>query len=135
MRLAAKAAGKRFHMINLNPEQPPQFNLLKDAQAHEIEELLVAGFDLIGKGTDGDFHRGKDEDAAILAAKLAVKNDACSIPALISQSLGFDEITKQENFWRKLNKISGLNVINTTIWSEPNGCNKRRLSYLHCRQH
>lgn len=85
MRMAAKAAGKKFHMINLNPEQSPQFNLLKDTHAHEIEELLVAGFDLIGKGTDGDFHRGKDEDAAILAAQLAVKNDACSIPALISQ--------------------------------------------------
>jgi type IV secretory pathway TraG/TraD family ATPase VirD4 len=114
MRMAAKLAGKKFHMINLNPEQPPQFNILKGAHAHEIEELLVSGFDLIGKGTDGDFHRGKDEDAAFLAAKVAVKNDACSIPALISQCLGVDEITKQENFWRKLKKLNALSVINTS---------------------
>lgn len=114
MRLAAKKTGKKFHMINLNPEQPPQFNILKDALVHEIEELLVAGFDLISKGSDGDFHRGKEEDAAILAAKLAVKKDACSIPALLSQCLGFDEITKQENFLRKLKKLSGLDVINTS---------------------
>lgn len=114
MRMAAKKVGKKFYMINLNPEQPPQFNLLQDTKAHEIEELLVAGFDLIGKGTDGDFHRGKDEDAAILAARLAVDNNACSIPALIGQCLEFNEITKQENFWRKLNKLSGLGAINTS---------------------
>lgn len=68
----------------------------------------------LGKGTDGDFHRGKDEDAAILAAQLAVKNDERSIPSLISQCLSINDITKQENFWRKLRKLGGLDVIKTT---------------------
>lgn len=111
----AKKAGKEFHLINLNPDQLPQFNILANAQAHEIEELLVAGFDLIGKGTDGDFHRGKDEDAAIQASKIAVEENAISIPALIQQCALREDITKQENFWRKLNKLVGLEVINTEL--------------------
>ena len=109
----AKKAGKEFHLINLNPEQPPQFNILANAQSYEIEELLVAGFDLIGKGTDGDFHRGKDEDAAIQASQIAVEKIAQSIPALIDQCGLIEDIANQENFWRKLNKLGGLEVINT----------------------
>lgn len=109
----AKKAGKEFHLINLNPDQPPQFNILADAKSHEIEELLVAGFDLIGKGSDGDFYRGKDEDAAIQASKIAIENNATSIPALIQQCALIEDITSQENFWRKLNKLGGLEVINT----------------------
>lgn len=109
----AKRLGKDFNIINLNPEQPPQFNLLADAKAHEIEELLVAGFDLAGKGTDGDFHRGKDEDAAILASKIAIEKNANSIPALFRECALVEGITNQENFWRKLSKLSDLEVINT----------------------
>ncbi len=109
----AKRLGKDFHIINLNPEQPPQFNILADAKAHEIEELLVAGFDLVSKGTDGDFHRGKDEDAAILASKIAIEKNANSIPALLRECALVEDITKQENFWRKLSKLSDLQVINT----------------------
>lgn len=110
---AAKKAQKTFCFINLNPEQPPQLNPLAEAEAFEIEELLVSAFDLKGKGTDGDFHRGKDEDAAIQASRLAVEKGALSIPALIQACRGDDFITKQENFWRKLCKLGDLDAIKT----------------------
>lgn len=110
---AAKLANKQFHLINLNPDQPPQLNPIAGANAYEIEELLVTAFDLKGKGTDGDFHRGKDEDAAIQASKVAVEKSALSIAELIKVCRGIADITTQENFWRKLTKLGDLNVINT----------------------
>ena len=110
---AAKIAKKDFYLINLNPDQPPQINPLAGATAYEIEELLVAAFDLKGKGTDGDFYRGKDEDAAILASKIAIAENALSIPELIKACRSIEEITNQENFWRQLKKLGDLDVINT----------------------
>ena len=111
---AAKQAAKTFYLINLNPEQPPQLNPFAGAEAFEIEELLVSAFDLKGKGTDGDFHRGKDEDAAIQASRLAVEKNALSIPELIQVCRGVEQITEQEIFWRKLCKLGDLEAIKTT---------------------
>ena len=111
---AANQAAKTFYLINLNPEQPPQFNPFAGAEAFEIEELLVSAFDLKGKGTDGDFHRGKDEDAAIQASRLAVEKNALSVPELIDVCRSVESITDQENFWRKLCKLGDLEVIKTT---------------------
>lgn len=110
---AAKLAGKKFYFINLNPDQPPQINPLAGTSAHEIEDLLVTAFDLRGSGTDGDFYRGKDEDAAIEASKLAHAKNALSIPGLIQICQFEVSITAQENFWRKLMKLGDLSVINT----------------------
>ena len=110
---AAKKAKKDFFLINLNPNQPPQLNPLAGANSYEIEELLVTAFDLKGKGTDGDFHRGKDEDAAIQASKIAIDKNALSIPELIKSCSGVEEIRAQENFWRKLTKLGDLNAIKT----------------------
>jgi AAA-like domain len=110
---AAKQVTKSFYLINLNPDQPPQLNPFEGAEAHEIEELLVSAFDLKGKGTDGDFHRGKDEDAAIEASRLAVEKKALSLPKLIEVCRSVESITSQENFWRKLCKLGDLNAIKT----------------------
>ena len=113
LKFAANHVGKKYHFINLNPNQPPQFNLLAGASPSEIEELFVAGFELIPIGTDGDFHKGKDEDAAVRASKIAAEHDLVSIPELINLCLLDESITDQENFWRKLNKLGDLAVINT----------------------
>ena len=110
---AAKQATKSFYLINLNPDQPPQLNPFAGAEAFEIEELLVSAFDLKGKGTDGDFYRGKDEDAAIEASRLALDKNALSIPELIQICQSVENITSQENFWRKLCKLGDLNAIKT----------------------
>ena len=111
---AARKAAKSFYLINLNPEQPPQLNPITGAEAFEIEELLVSAFDLTGKGTDADFYRGKDQDAAIEASRLAIQKNALSIPELIQVCRSVESITSQENFWRKLCKLGDLEALKTT---------------------
>lgn len=113
MAQAAAVAKKKFHLINLNPHQPAQFNLMAGCTANEVEEMLVAGFDLQGNGTDADFYRGKDEDAAILMANSALKENISSIPQLLQVCSKISEITEQENFWRKFRKLASLSAINT----------------------
>ncbi|MFM9913280.1 MAG: type IV secretory system conjugative DNA transfer family protein [Methylophilaceae bacterium] len=113
MRAAAKKSGKAFHFIDLNQNQPAQFNLLSGADRHDIEELLIAGFDLKGKGLDGDYHRSKDEDAAIKASKFVGQEGDISIPELVNKCASVDSITDQDNFWRKLQKLADLPAIKT----------------------
>lgn len=110
---AAKKVGKDFHLINLNQEQPPQFNLLADATANDIEDLLVAGFDLIAKGTDADYHKGKDVDAAIACSKIAAKNGEVSLQGLHKLCSNYQAIKEQDNFWRKFNQLVELEATNT----------------------
>ena len=110
---AARKAAKNFYFINLNPDQPPQLNPIAGAEAFEIEELLVSAFDLTGKGTDADFYRGKDQDAAIEASRLAIEKNALSVPELIQVCRSVESITSQENFWRKLCKLGDLEAIKT----------------------
>lgn len=114
LRDAARKAGKSFIFINLNLNQPPQINLLKGAGRFDVEELLIAGFDLRCKGTDGDFYRGKDEDAAILLSNIMTDNNICSLAELIQSCGKIKEITDQENFWRHLRKLADIQAINTS---------------------
>jgi hypothetical protein len=110
---AAKRADRPFHLVNLNPSSGPQLNPLLSANAFEIEDLLVAAFDLRAKGTDGDFHRGKDEDAAAEAAQIAIETGNLSIPGLFQACASRASITDQENFWRKFKKLTRLPAVNT----------------------
>lgn len=112
---AARLAGREFHMVNLNQEAVPQLNPLLGASKHHIEELFVAAFDLKGKGTDGDFHRGKDVDAAIDAANVAMQTEGISIPELFKKCASISSITDQENFWRRFRKLASLPAVNTEI--------------------
>ena len=110
----ATLAKKKFHFLNLNTDQPAQFNLIAGSTENEIEEMLVAGFGLRGQGSDADFYRGKDEDAAILMANIAIKERAVSIPQLFELCSQISEITEQENFWREFKKLASMSVIKTT---------------------
>lgn len=110
----AASAKKKFHLINLNLDQPAQFNLIAGSTVSQIEEILVAGFGLRGQGSDADFYRGKDEDAAILMANIALRENATSIPQLFQVCSQVTEITEQENFWRKFKKLASMSVLNTT---------------------
>lgn len=113
IRAAAEQAGRPFHFINLNPGNGPQLNPLMGASAYEIEELLIAAFDLRNKGTDGDFYRGKDEDAAAEAARIAIDSGSPSITNMLKACATASHITEQENFWRKLKKLARLSAIQT----------------------
>jgi hypothetical protein len=113
LQAAAKLAGREFHMINLNHGSGPQLNPLLGANQFQIEELFFAAFDLKGKGTDGDFHRGKDEDAATEAACIAMQTEKISIPGLFKKCAAIKGITDQENFWRRFRKLASLPAVNT----------------------
>jgi len=113
MQQAAEEADRPFILLNLNADQPPQFNLLAGASAHEISDLFVAGFDLRGKGTDGDFHRGRDEDAAMQAAELAVSRNLRSLGGVMAACSDKDAIVKHEHFWRCLRKVAQLPACQT----------------------
>ena len=113
MRAAAKEAGKTFNFINLNADQPPHVNPIRDASASDIEDGFVSTQDLRNKGTDADFYRGRDEDAAIEAAELAAEKGASSLPELYRLCANIEGITKQENFWRRFRKLAALMPINT----------------------
>lgn len=110
----AALAKKKFHFIKLDLDQPAQFNLIAGSTVNDIEEMLVAGFGLRGQGGDADFYRGKDEDAAILMANIALRESAASIPQLFQLCSQISQITDQENFWRKFKKLASMSVINTT---------------------
>lgn len=110
---AAKRAGKRFYLLDLSPAALPQFNLLAGCNEYQIEELLVAGFDLIPKGTEGDYHRGRDQEAAMLAAKIAIMKPARSIPALLAACRDEPEIVGADHFWREFRKLSATPALNT----------------------
>jgi hypothetical protein len=111
LKKAADNAGRPFVFINLNADQPPQFSLFASAHEFDILDLLVTGFDLRAKGSDSDYHRSKDEDAAMEAARLVVAHDIKSISALIAACSGAEEMT--ENLLRHLRKLGRLDVIDT----------------------
>jgi hypothetical protein len=64
-------------------------------------------------GTDGDYHRGRDQDAAALAAQLAVLEGGNCFPALLEKCLSVPEIAEQDNFIRKLRQVSTLRAVCT----------------------
>ncbi len=113
LRQAASDAKRSFVLLDLNLGQPPQFSLFAGATEFEILDLFVAGLDLRGKGTDGDYHRGRDEDAAMVVATIAVTKDIRSISGLVAACAGKKEVTDAENFWRHLRKLARLDVIDT----------------------
>jgi hypothetical protein len=61
---ACKKYNKPFIYIDLNREQPPQFNLLKGCTTYDLVRLLEAGFELSDQGGDSDFYRVMEREAA-----------------------------------------------------------------------
>ena len=114
MRQAALEAGKKFHLINLAIGQPPQVNLYHGASKTDIAEMKISGFDLVGMGTDADFYRGKDQDAAYEAADVAAGLSDLSVPNLYAACMSIESITDQENFCRKLQKLSNVTAFSTS---------------------
>lgn len=109
----AKRSGKDFVFINLNPDQPPQFNILAGVSQHEFQDLIFSAFDLNPMGTDGDYHRSLDEKAAIAVSKVAARLNSPSVKDLIRECSTIKDITDQKNFWNKLCKLGDLEAINT----------------------
>jgi len=113
LREIAAETGRYVDYVNLRYDNPAQLPLLAGCKEQEIVDLLVGGFDLRSKGSEGDFHRGGDQDAAMLAAKIACGDSIKSIPDLINVCAKIPEITKHENFWRELRKLASIPALHT----------------------
>lgn len=112
---AAKEQGVEFHHLDLNPNSPPQINLLAGACASEIEEILVGGLGLQPSGTDSDFYRGIDQDAAEALAHKCGSMAHLSLVKLLEFAQNNDEFKKADNLIRRLRQVCQLPVTQTTF--------------------
>jgi hypothetical protein len=110
---AAHRNSKQFALLDLSSIDNAQVNPIFGCAEMQIEEMLVAGLSLQATGTDGDYHRGKDQDAAALAAAVAVKEGYNCFPSLLEKCLTIPEIAEQDNFIRKLRQLSTLRAVAT----------------------
>jgi hypothetical protein len=112
---ACKNIGKPLIVIDCRPGSPPQINPLMGINSHELNELLVAVFNLSRQGEAADFYRNNDRKGARLLSKLADKNSLLSIPTLLSHShaaLG-DFYKNCEGLITQIEEISELSTIQT----------------------
>ncbi len=112
---AASEMGVPLHVLNLRQGQVAQFNPCAGATGYELEEMLVGAMELFDAGSDADFHRGNDRDAAEHLARLAEENGVWSLPELLVMASKVDAITKQEGFWRKFRHLAGLSAVQTDV--------------------
>lgn len=104
----AEKNGIPFHLLDLRPGAPPQINPLMGCEPWQVEELLVAGFELGKSGEPGsDYYRGEDRDACGEVAALYA-NGATTIPSLFQACTKSQAVTDRTNLWRELRQFSSL---------------------------
>lgn len=109
----AQAAGVPMYLLNLNPANGPQLNLLQGAQSHEVAELLINGFDLEKQGNNADVWKNVDQIVAEDIAQFADKKEL-SFP-FIADAYAGELVAAREaderkhpqgwNFWLELGKF------------------------------
>lgn len=111
---ACEDAGKPFHVLNLRPDQPPQFNLIDKVTPTELAELLVAGFALGDSGGEADHYRRRDRRIARRVSRLAEGN-LLSIPELYAKAQAtFPDLEDDaEGFDLHLEELSSLPCLST----------------------
>ncbi len=115
--LAAKQSGQEFIHLDLQAAASAQFNILEGASENEIEELLVAGLGLQPSGGEGNYYRGIDQDAAAQVSKIATARQLTQIitlPHLLEIAQLSKQLSKADNFVRRLRQVCELRVIQTT---------------------
>lgn len=109
-RMAAKS-GIKFHMIDLRPDSLPQLNPFLGCSEWQVEELLVAAFELGRSGDPAvDFHRGEDRDAVLETATVFARG-AKTLPDLWRNCATIESITKRTNFWREFRHLASLQAL------------------------
>ena len=107
---AAKRLGKPFYYIDLNPPNGPQLNPFHGATKEQIFELFQAGFSLVSKGSDADFHAIADRREAKKVAKLMAEEGLNAAQAYTAMA---DSINA-EKFDGRLREIAETPAINAT---------------------
>lgn len=108
---ACKAAGIPYAFVDLRPAAPPQINLFRGADRHQLDELMQAGFSLAEKGDNADFYRLKDRQAC---AWLAARIKAGDTPASLYEEHGAHLEKTAEGFAGYLREMADIAAVNAT---------------------
>lgn len=114
---AALKSGAEFIFLDLQAQAKAQFNLLDGATDYEIEELLIAGLGLQPSSGEGNYYRGIDQDAAEQVSKIAVQDaitHSVTLPRLLEIAQFSKQLSKADNFVRRLRQVCELRVIQTS---------------------
>ena len=114
---AALKSSAEFIFLDLQAQAKAQFNLLDGATDYEIEELLIAGLGLQPSSGEGNYYRGIDQDAAEQVSKIAVQDailHSVTLPRLLEIAQFSKQISKADNFVRRLRQVCELRVIQTS---------------------
>lgn len=109
LRAECERHGKPFYLIDLNSDQY-QMDFLASMSAHELEELLIAGFSLAEKGEAADFYRIEDRRAARTIANSLEAGD--TLRSLFAGELAQSIANKAAGFFGKLEELALMNSIN-----------------------
>lgn len=105
--------GKNFYLIDLQAHLG-QVNLLNEITPDQLDQLLQAGMGIEDKGSDGDYYRLKDRQAAKIASNHALETE--NFPHLLSimENNYSEELKKAESFHDKLDMICQITAFQTS---------------------
>lgn len=107
--VAAKAE-KKFHFVDLRPGAGSQLNPLAGADEHQLYELFCAGFSLGEKGTDADFYRLKDRQAAKRAAHICAAENLTAAQLLARMDGDLDDAPAFSGYLQEMAELPSVNA-------------------------
>lgn len=109
---ACQSSGKTFSYIDLNHGMSPQINPILGAEPKDIYELFSAAFGLARTGTDADFYRNTDREAARVMSQSGYESIR-EMHDYAYEILGDDLAQKAENFLAQLKELALISSIQT----------------------
>ena len=106
----AEKAEKKFHFVDLRPAAGPQLNPLAGADEHQLYELFCAGFSLGEKGTDADFYRLKDRQAAKRAAQICAAENLTAAQLLSRMDGQLDDAAAFAGYLQEMAELPAVNA-------------------------
>ena len=115
LRAAAKEAGVNFHVLDLRPGKPPQFNILSDVTAPELELLLDAGLGFEETGNRGSDYYSKVDRRTLRRSVKLVEGQDISLPEMCARVRAeWEELEKDNSgFLLSLEEVADLSCLHT----------------------
>jgi len=115
MRAAAEEAGVKFHLLDLRPGTPAQFNILSGTNAEDLELLLDAGLGFEETGNKGsDYYSKIDRQTLRRSVELFAGKDI-SLPEMCAAVRAeWEELEKEKSgFLLALEEVAELSCLQT----------------------
>lgn len=104
----------RFQLVDLRKGKPAQINPFGGISTYDLENLLIAGFNLAENNDIADFHKVNEQHAAKLIARQFPEGDANISSILAAAHQLPDELKKEaKGFIRKLENVAELSALQT----------------------